>query len=165
MTVYVSVPEPSDQIPQSELNGILKSVDSVLQSWANLPSQYIGMPAEGPASLSLEFSIRFSYPFSVFLNIRTTSEMAQAMIRSIRGQTLFPISEDEIFKEFANLLSDRLMTYLWGNNRRPFKSDEQFFSVPENWPQGEPTACGAFIVENLPIEVRFWTESKREERR
>ncbi len=157
MTAYVSVPEPSDQIPQSELNGILKSVESVLQSWAHLSSRYIGMPAEGPATLPLEVSIKFSAPFFVLLNIRTTSEMAQIIIRSIRGQIHFPLSDEEVFKEFANLLSDRLMGYLWGNNRRPFKPDEQFLSSPRNWPVGEPTACAAFIVENSPIEVRLWT--------
>jgi len=164
MTSYSAVPEPSNQIPQSELNGILKSVEAVLQSWAHLSSRYIGMPAEGPATLPLEFSVRFSAPFSLFLNIRTTNEMAQVIIHSIRGQILFPISDEEAFKEFANLLSDRLMGYLWGNNRRPFKPDEQFLSVPQNWPIGEPTACAAFIVENSPIEVRLWTEFEGGER-
>ncbi|HXL72047.1 MAG TPA: hypothetical protein VN963_00340 [bacterium] len=165
MTSYLAVPEPSDRIPEGELTGILKSVDSVLQSWANLSSQHIGMPAEGPAPLPLEFSIRFSFPSSVFLNVRTTGEMAQVMIRSIRGQAVFPISDEEVFREFVNLLSDRLMAYLWGNHRRPFKSNEQFFSAPRNWPLGEPTACGAFIVENFPIEVRLWAECKIGERR
>jgi hypothetical protein len=65
-----------------------------------------------------------------------------------------------VIKEFANLLSDRLMAYLWGNHRRPFKYDEQFFSAPPHWPKGELTACGAFIVENFPVEVRLWTGSK-----
>jgi hypothetical protein len=164
MTAYVSVPEPSDRIPQSELNGILKSVESVLQSWANLSSHYIGMPAEGPAPLPLELSIRFSAPFFIFLNIRTTSDMTQVIIRSIRGQSIFPISDEEVFKEFSNFLSDRLMGYLWGNNRRPFKPDQQFFSTPQNWPIGEPAACAAFIVENLPIEIRLWTEFEGGER-
>jgi len=160
VTSYFAVPEPSDRIPKSELNGILKSVDSVLQSWANLSSHYIGMPAEGPANLPLEVSVRFSFPHPIFLNVRTTSELARVLVNSIRCQAVYSIPEEEIFKEFVNLLSDRLMVYLWGNNRRPFRRDEQFHSTSRNWPLGEPTAGCAFIVENFPIEVRLWTEIK-----
>jgi hypothetical protein len=159
MAPYLAVPEPADQVPDSEFNGILKSLETVLQSWVNLSSRYIGMPAEGPAALPLELSIRFTSPYPVFLNVRTTSEMTQVMIHSLTGPILFPISDEEVFREFASLFSDRLMAYLWGNNRRPFKSDEQFYSQPRNWPPGEPTACAAFIVENFPIEVRLWTRS------
>lgn len=163
MTSYAAVSEASNQIPESELTGIVKSVETVLQSWANLSSRYIGMPAEGPATLPLEVSVRFSSPCSVFLNVRTTSEMARVLVSSIRCQAVYPIPEEEVFKEFVNFLSDRLMAYLWGNNKRPFKTNEQFFSTPRNWPPGEPTAGGAFIVKNYPIEVRLWTESKGRE--
>lgn len=158
MTSYFAVPEPSDRIPKSELNGILKSVDSVLQSWANLSSHYIGMPAEGPATLPLEVSVRFSFPHPIFLNVRTTDELAKVLVSSIRCQAIYSIPEEEIFKEFVNLLSDRLMVYLWGNNKRPFRCEEQILSTPQNWPLGEPDAGCAFIVENFPIEVRLWTE-------
>jgi hypothetical protein len=95
------------------------------------------------------------------LNVRTTDEMALVLVRAIQCRAVESIPEKEVYKEFVHLLSDRLMVYLWGSKNRPFKRDGQFLSTPQKWPRHEPTASAAFIVENLPIEVRLWTESKK----
>jgi hypothetical protein len=66
VTSYFAVPESKGRIPKSELSGILKSMESILKSWADLSARFIGAPAEGPADLPLEFSVLFSSPYCVF---------------------------------------------------------------------------------------------------
>jgi hypothetical protein len=158
MPSYFAVPPEYGEFPKSELNGILQGVAVVLETWANLPSRYIGVPVEGPAPMSLEFSVKFSGQASGYLNVRTTNEMAQVLLRSLEGKTDHPLQEDEVFKEFVVIFSGRLMAYLWGNNWGLFKSDPPSFSTPKNWPQDQPAASCAFLVENWPVEVRLWVE-------
>ena len=160
MPSYFAIPQEYGEFPKSELNGILQGVAVVFESWAHLSSRYIGLPVEGPAPLSLEFSVKFSGHSSGFLNVRTTKEMAQILFKSVKGKSASLLPEEEVFKEFVAIFSGRLMAYLWGNNWGLFKSDAPVFSTPQDWPQKQPTASCAFLVENWPVEVRLWIETE-----
>jgi hypothetical protein len=160
MPSYFAIPQEYGEFPKSELNGILQGVAVVLESWAHLSSRYIGLPVEGPAPLSLEFSVKFSGQASGFLNVRTTKEMAQILLKSFKVKSSHSLPEEEIVKEFVAIFSGRLMAYLWGNDWGLFKSDAPIFSTPQDWPQYQPTASCAFLVENWPVEVRLWIENQ-----
>lgn len=162
MPSYFMPPQEYGEFPKTEVNAILQGVTAVMESWAHLPSRYIGVPVEGPASLPLEFSVRFSGYASGFLNVRTSIEMARALVRQTNGKNVTRVPVEDVFKEFVDIFSGKLMAYLWGNNWGLLKMEMPTFTQPKNWPEKEPTACCAFIVENWPVEVRLWIDAGAE---
>lgn len=155
-------PQEYGEFPKTEVNAILQGVTAVMESWAHLPSRYIGMPVEGPAFLPLEFSVRFSGHATGFLNVRTTPDVAKVLILKVGGRKALKSAEVEVFKEFVDVFSGRLMAYLWGNNWGLLRMELPNFTTPKSWPKKEPTACCAFIVEHWPVEVRLWIDQEFE---
>jgi hypothetical protein len=52
------------------------------------------------------------------------------------------------------------MTFLWGKSGQAFDPFIPIPTVPRDWPEVEPSASCAFIVENIPVEVRIWIKEK-----
>ena len=161
MPSYSPVPHKHGQFLKSEINGILECLAEVLETSAKLRCRHIGMPAEGPASLPLEFSVRYYGQSSIYLNVRTTMELAQLLEASIQDGAMKPGKREETFKEFVNAFGGRLTAYLWGSVGGNSSPDIPSLSTPQSWPAREPTACCAFIVENWPLEVRLWMGEKK----
>src|SRR5271163_2592289 len=114
MPSYFLPPTEYGNSPKTEVNAILQGVTAVLESWAHLPSRYIGIPVDGPAPLPLEFSVRFAFHTTGFLNVRTAPELAKILLNHTQGGQVKKLSE-EVVREFVDIFSGRLMAYLWGN--------------------------------------------------
>jgi hypothetical protein len=149
-------PKPLESgFPKAEMNAVLEAMRHVLHTWAYLPSFPIGMPVEGPANLPLERSVRLSGRALAYVNIRTSPELSLLLSQYAQGETDTKACEDA-FYEFVNIFCGHLMTYLWGTEGVSFEPYLPIPTTPADWPQAEPTSSCAFIVENIPIEVRLW---------
>jgi hypothetical protein len=160
MQRYSPLPMQIHGFPKSELRAVMEAMKHVLQSWAFLPSTEIGLPVEGPAPLALERSIRLSGPALCFLNLRTAPELSVLLSESAQGETPDSEENEDAFHEFVNIYCGHLMTFLWGKSGQAFDPFIPIPTVPRDWPEVEPSASCAFIVENIPVEVRIWIKEK-----
>jgi hypothetical protein len=160
MLNYSPLPMEHQGFPQSELNAVMEAMKHVLQSWAFLPSSHIGIPAEGPAPLPMERSVRLSGPALCFLNIRTVPELSPLLSSYAQGEEQNPEAGEDAFHEFVNIYCGHLMTYLWGRDGKAFDSYIPVPTTPTEWPKTQPSAACAFIVENTPVEVRLWIKNE-----
>jgi len=152
---YFEISEECSEFLKSELKVIFQGVDSVLKTWARTSTRYIGIPVEERDPLPLEFSAEISGRVSGILSIRTTPDMARALLL---GLSVHRFSKEEAFKEFAVVLNNRLSEYFKVKNRGIFVFGESQISKAGNPQESLTIGCCAFVVENWPVEVRVSTE-------
>jgi hypothetical protein len=150
---YFEISEECSEFLKDELKVIFQGVDSVLKTWARTSTRYIGIPVEERDPLPLEVSAEIFGRISGVLNIRTTPDMARVLFL---GSPRF--SAEEVFKEFAAVLSGRLSAHFQGKNRGVFVSGAPEASKFGYGSESETIGCCAFVVENWPVEVRVSTE-------
>lgn len=160
MQEYSPLPMRINGFPKTELRAVMEAMKHVLQTWAFLPSTEIGHPVEGPAPLALERSVRLSGPALCFLSLRTEPELSSLLSEYAQGEAPNPEDHEDAFHEFVNIYCGHLMTFLWGKAGQAFDPFIPIPTTPSDWPETEPTASCAFIVENLPVEVRLWIKEK-----
>jgi hypothetical protein len=161
MPTYVPAPLEHQDFPRAEISAVQEAMKHVLHSWAYLPSGSIGAPVEGPAHLPLERSVRLSGRSVAFLNIRTNRELSGLLSQYARGEEVPAGAEEDAFQEFVNIYCGHLMTYLWGKEGSKFESFLPVPTTPADWPTITPSASCAFLVENIPVEVRLWIKGAR----
>ena len=161
MHVYTPAPLEYQDFPKAEQNALQEAMKHVLHTWAYLPSGPIGAPVEGPAGLSLERSVRISGRALGFLNLRTSPELSFLLSQCAQGEEEPAGDSEDAFHEFVNIYCGHLMTYLWGKSGTHFDSFLPVPTTPTDWPKGAPTASCAFLVENIPVEVRLWIKGER----
>jgi hypothetical protein len=161
MQTYYPAPLEYQGFPKAELNAIMESMRHVLHSWAYLPSGPIGTPVEGPARLDLERSVILSGRALAFLNVRTCPELTSLLSQCAMGEPGSAADAEDAFHEFVNIYCGHLTTYLWGKEGAKFNSFLPVPSTPTEWPRVEPSASCAFLVENIPVEVRLWIKDDR----
>jgi hypothetical protein len=147
--------------PKAEQNAIMEAMKNVLHSWAYLPSGSIGAPVEGPAPLAVERSVRLSGRALAYLNLRTTPELSKMLSQYAKGEENQGADDEDAFHEFVNIYCGHLMTYLWGKEGAQFDSYLPIPTTPSDWPSSMPAAACAFLVENIPVEVRLWIKGDR----
>ncbi len=161
MPTYFPAPLEHQDFPKAEQNAVQEAMRHVLHSWAYLPSGPIGAPVEGPAPLKLERSVSLSGRALAYLNIRTSPELAKLLSESARGEERHEENDEDAFYEFVNIYCGHLMTYLWGKEGAKFDSFLPVPTTPVDWPKPTPSASCAFLVENIPVEVRLWIKGDR----
>jgi hypothetical protein len=160
MQTYVSESMEREDFPQAEVNAIMEAMRYVFHSWAYLPSDPVSSPGEAIAPLALERSVRLSGPAPVFLNVRTVPELSDLLAQCAEGETKSSADREDAFQEFVNIFCGHLMTYLWGKDGAVFDPYLPVPTSPSDWPKSKPSARCAFIVENMPIEVRLWLQAE-----
>ena len=161
MRTYYPAPLEHHDFPKAEQSAVMEAMKQVLQTWAYLTSGPIGAPVEGPARLPLERSVRLSGRALAFLNIRTNQELSTLLSQSATGEEENQGDSEDAFQEFVNIYCGHLMTYLWGKSGSHFDSFLPVPTHPGDWPKGTPSASCAFLVENIPVEVRLWIKAEK----
>ncbi len=161
MQVYFPAPLEYQDFPKAEMNAVMEAMKNVLHSWAYLPSGSIGAPVEGPAPLQLERSVRLSGRALGYLNVRTNPELSKILAEYAQGEPVAVENQEDAFHEFVNIFCGHLMTYLWGKEGKGFDSFLPIPTTPADWPITSPAASCAFIVEDIPVEVRLWIKGDR----
>ena len=156
MSVYVPNPMEHHDFPKSEINAVLEAMRHVLRYWAYLPYCDVGLPVDGPAKMPLERSVRLSGRSLACLTIRTQPELAELLAHYSQGESKNPGDAEDAFQEFVNIYAGHLMTYLWGDSGKSFDPYLPVPTTPNDWPKPTAAASCAFIVENIPVEVRLW---------
>ena len=161
MPTYFPAPLEYQDFPKAEQSAVQEAMRHVLHSWAYLPCGSIGAPVEGPAPLVIERSVRLSGRALAFLNIRTTPELSKMLAQCAQGEENHGDNGEDAFHEFVNIYCGHLMTYLWGKAGAKFDSFLPVPTTPMDWPNVQPSASCAFLVENIPVEVRLWIKGDR----
>ena len=151
-------------LPKTEVMAVVEAMRHVLQGWAFLPLDYIGEPVAGPARMPLEWSVRLSGAALCFLNIRTFPEVSALLSHHAQGEGTGPEDQEDAFREFVNIFCGHMVTYLWGKEGAAFDPYIPVPTTPEDWPNANPSASCAFLVENVPVEVRLWIKEKKNEK-
>lgn len=160
MEKYQTKPLSHQPFPKAEIKALEEVMALVMQDWAFLPTAPIGLPADGPVEMAMEWSVRLSGPALCFLNLRTVPEMALLIAQNVQGVDQVPDGGEDAFREFVNIFCGHLLTYLWGQSGKSFDPFLPIPTTPSDWPGAEPSAACVFIVENNPIEIRLWIKEQ-----
>jgi hypothetical protein len=158
MLTYFAVPEERDKFPISGLNGILQGVSVVLNKWAEKAAHYGAMPLSEIDPLYFDFTIKFTGRSAGILSVRTTPDLAMILLAASEAIVIRDLSQEEIYTEFAAVLSGRLMAYLWITDKDFFISGAPTFSTAGTWAEHKTEASCAFLVKKWPVEVRVLSE-------
>lgn len=150
-------PPATQAIHHQELFEVFQTV---LEKWAFLPCDFMGLPVEGPAHLPLERMVGFTGPLDGFLVVRAPEGFGQYLWENVSGEdkALQDIPHADAFSEFVNLYFGHLLTVLRNCTGGSFDPYLPQLSNPALWPEGQPDAALALLVENMPVEVRLWLE-------
>jgi hypothetical protein len=158
MLTYFAGPEERDKFPISGLNGILQGVSVVLNKWAEKASHYGAMPIAEIDPLYFDFTIKFTGRSTGILSVRTTPDLAMILLAASEAVALRNLSQEEIYSEFAAVLSGRLMAHLWITDKDFFISGAPTFSNTGIWADHQTMGSCAFLVKQWPVEVRVLSE-------
>ena len=158
MLTYFAGPEEQDKIPISGLNGILQGVSVILNKWAEKASHFGAMPIADTDPLYFDFTIKFTGRSTGILSVRTTPDLAMILLAASEAISIRDLSQDEIYTEFAAVLSGRLMAHLWITDKDFFISGAPTFSNAGIWADHKTAASCAFLVKKWPVEVRILSE-------
>lgn len=161
MRTYYPAPLEHHDFPKAEQSAVMEAMKHVLHSWAYLTAGPIGAPVEGPARLPLERSVALSGRALATLNLRTNPDLSGLLSQSATGEEDEIGDPEDAFQEFVNIYCGHLMTYLWGKSGSHFDSFLPIPTTPKDWPAAAPSASCAFLVENIPVEVRLWIKAEK----
>jgi hypothetical protein len=154
MTPFGSLDAAQPRIPSSF--ELAELIDKVLSDWAFLSAVPAGKPAEGPADLGLEFSVRLSGPFDSLLVMRSGYSFAADLAQASTGDPGARAEASDAFKELCNLVASHLLTAFLGGQQVDFKPFVPQPSEPSQWPSAAPQAESVMLVEQHPLEARLW---------
>jgi len=129
-------------------------VSRVIGDWAFLPVQAAGRPAEGPAELGLEFSVRLTGPFQCLMVLRGDYDLAAELAEASTGDPSARDDAKDAFKELVNLLASHLCSVFF-----PQASFDPFLplpSTPGSWPDQAPSSASVMMVDRFALELRLW---------
>ncbi len=123
---------------------------------ADLSSQFIGSPVEGPAVMSLERSVRLAGPAKGILVVRAHRKLGALLFeKSIHGQDHWD-SREAAFDYLAQLFAEKLVRAYWSLGE--FEPLVTNICNPQFWPPRAPVSSGAILVEHYPVEIRLWMD-------
>jgi chemotaxis protein CheY-P-specific phosphatase CheC len=131
---------------------------NVLEKWAFLPCDSMGATVEGPAHLPLERMVGFSGPIEGYLVVRAPERFGKYLWENVSGDEDSPDTtpHGDAFSEFVNLYFGHLLSSLRQSVEGTFDPFLPQPSDPTIWPQRQPNAALALLVEDMPVEVRLW---------
>ncbi len=147
-------------LPAIKSRDLFEVFQAVLEKWAFLPCDYIGNAVEGPASLPLERMVGFSGPMEGCLVVRSSARFGKHLWENVSGNDLSPddTPHGDAFSEFVNLYFGHLLTLFRQSVEGTFDPFLPQSSIPSLWPDRQPDAALALLVENIPVEVRLWLD-------
>jgi hypothetical protein len=135
-------------------------VDHVVSDWAFFSAQPAGQPAQGPAALDLEYTVQLRGPVNCLLVMRADRSLGRALAVASTGDPSAAEEGRDAFKELVNLVAGHLLTTFFGGSELNFEPFLPQPSVPAVWPLSEPDSQSVVMVEQNPLELRLWLESK-----
>ncbi len=130
---------------------------SVAQNWLQLPCHSLGRPVEGPSVMSLERSVYLAGPIRGLVALRAHSRLGGVLLEKTEVLNHSLQTSDEAFRELVQLFCGHLLSSFWkieGVSAIPSQP-----SKPQSWPKGKPQAAVALLLDQCPIEIRFWVET------
>jgi hypothetical protein len=135
---------------------LVEVVDRILGDWAFLSASPAGRPAEGPAPLALEFSVRLRGPLDYLLVMRCDFQFGAELAHASTGDPSARGQAADAFKELCNLVAGHLLTEFFGGSRLSFEPFIPEPSLPQDWPTAPPSAESVMFVGHFPVEARLW---------
>jgi len=156
MTPDIEVSETQPRIPSSF--ELAELIDKVLGDWAFLSASPAGKPAEGPAPLPVEFSVKLRGPLNFMLVLRSSEAFAAELAHASTGDPSAREEGADAFRELCNLVASHLLTSFCGGLALSFEPFLPQASRPEDWPPRDPDSQSVMLVERFPVEARLWVE-------
>jgi hypothetical protein len=147
----------SVRLPKGE--DLYQVFDAVSRSWLRLPCQSLGLPVDGPSVMSLERCAYLAGPVQSLLVLRAHSSLGGILLERCQTSNRYLQSSDEAFRELFQVYCGHLLTSFWkmeGGQTIPSHP-----CTPQSWPKGKPQSAVALLLNETPIEIRFWVESGR----
>ncbi|HTA17012.1 MAG TPA: hypothetical protein VK786_04635 [bacterium] len=152
-TIRVSIPTS---------HGLAEVVGEVISDWAFLSAVHSGKPAPGPAPLDLEFSVSLRGPLSSLLVLRADKAFGAELAHASTGDPGAREQAADAFRELCNMVASHLLTNFFGGREMIYDPFVPVPSLPERWPDREPTVECVMLVEHFPVEARLWIDARAE---
>jgi hypothetical protein len=145
------------RLPKGE--DLYQAFEVVSRSWLRLPCQSLGLPVDGPSVMSLERCAYLAGPVRSLLVLRAHSSLGGILLERCQSSNRYLQSSDEAFRELFQVYCGHFLTSFWkmeGGQAIPSQP-----GTPQSWPKVKPQAAVALLLNETPIEIRFWVESGR----
>jgi hypothetical protein len=147
----------SVRLPKGE--DLYQAFEAVSRSWLRLPCQSLGQPVDGPSVMSLERCAYLAGPVRSLLVLRAHSSLGGILLERCQASNRYLQSSDEAFRELFQVYCGHLLTSFWKTEAGQAIPSQP--GTPQSWPKVKPHAAAALLVNQSPVEIRFWVESGR----
>jgi hypothetical protein len=124
--------------------------------WSKGEVRYLGELREEPVDMPVELCVRWNGNARGMLVIRCYEEFVHWLSQ---GKGYKPVSF-YTGKEIMNEMVSQYCVYLIHNFWRPELLEigpiQPRASIPEDWPKSAPETAFSLLVEDHPVEIRFW---------
>jgi hypothetical protein len=135
------------------------SFNGFINRWARLSAQHFSLSHEDIAHLPLEQSICFPEPFEGLLVVRSRDDFGKLLCELNEEKTPSdPVKKREYFLEMTVLFWHQLFLDLWRLDTRKLKQALFKNSIPLDWPDRNPQSSFGTLINNIPLEVRLWSD-------
>lgn len=149
--------EIKGQTPMPKGKDLFQSFKAVAHAWLGQSCQSLGQPVEGPSVMPFERCAYLAGSIRGLVDIRADSCLGGVLLEKCGGWDRTIQTSDEAFREFFRIFCGHLLSSFWkmdGTQAVPSRS-----STPQSWPKGKPQASVALLLDQCPVEIRFWVET------
>ena len=137
---------------------LFESFKAVTRAWLSLSCESLGEPVEGPSIMNLERCAYLAGPIRGLVNLRADSRFGGILLEKSVGWNRALQTSDEAFRELLQVFCGHLLSSFWkmdGIQAIPSQP-----CTPPTWPKGKPQAAVALLLDQCPVEIRFWVETR-----
>jgi hypothetical protein len=148
--------ENKDPTRMPKGDDLFQSFKSITRAWLNLSCQSLGQPVEGPSVMPLERCAYLAGSIQGLVNLRAHSRLGGVLLENSETWNRALQTSDEAFRELLQVFCGHLLSNFWkmdGNQTIP-----SHVSTPKSWPKEKPQAAVAILLDQCPVEIRFWVE-------
>ncbi len=149
--------EPNKQTPMPTGEDLFQSFKSVTRTWLGLSCQSLGQPVEGPSVMSLERCAYLAGSIRGLVDLRAHSRLGGVLLEKSAGWKKSLQTSDEAFRELLQVFCGHILSSFW--KIEGVQGIPSHPSTPQSWPKGKPQASVALLLDQCPVEIRFWVET------
>jgi hypothetical protein len=120
--------------------------------------EYLGHAPGDAIHMPVEVAVRWKGTVGGTLVIRCYHEFLEWLMNSRDYKPLYLCSEKEIFNEMCTLYCVHLIKHMWLSEIFEMGLVLPGPSSPTSWPLREPDSTCSLLVEQCPVEIRFWMD-------
>jgi hypothetical protein len=131
-----------------------------IKYWTGSNVRYLGELQDNVVEMPVEWSVRWEGNASGMLVIRCYDDFVSWTSRSKSYKPLRFCTGKEIFNEMVAQYAVYLIHNFWRPDLLEIGPIQPRLSTPEEWPSSSPEAAFSVLIEDHPVEIRFWMDPR-----